>query len=177
MPKKTGTAQRSASKLATSPYSSLHPCGWFLWHWLLFHETHLANLPCFHNFFLRIRTKFRPPISIWFLETWECFLALSLELTRVCVRNKQLMTSHLCQIACKRRVLHPDIITTFGGLVFFTEYISFYRGYHRTSTNMAHNISILNFRQEIWGLQHEKATCRKQEAHTKLRVYSPESVA
>jgi len=50
------------------------------------------------------------------------------------------------------------LLPPFGALVFFTGCISFSLGHHTASTDLPHNLSILNFRQEVWDLQHEKAT-------------------
>lgn len=77
MPDISGTTRPSASILATSRYSSLHPCHRFPQHGLLFHKPHLVNLTsqtsCQYDC-----------ICFYCLETWQYLLALSLKLTEWC---------------------------------------------------------------------------------------------
>lgn len=116
----------------------------------------------FCSYFLRIKKRNQTPSQhdcIWLFGFTFLKQAISLSFigdSWVPVKNKQLVSSCLCQILCNCRVSHPNIIAAFGALVVFTGCISFSLGYHTASTDLAHNTSILNFKQEIWDLQHKK---------------------
>lgn len=94
----------------------------------------------------------------YFLETQWYLLALSLELTEHLLGNKQLTSSCFHQIPRDHRASHGNINSTSGALVILTGIISFSLERHTAITDLTHIMSILNPRQEIWDLQHKKAT-------------------
>lgn len=166
MPDTTGTTQTSVSILAISPYSSLYSSQ----HWLWFHVPHLAYIMSFCYCFSGIKKKKKQTTSdllsvqlFLFLLSWNTAVFVS-SFTRAdwtLTRNKQLTCSCFHQIPCNHRISHSNIISTFEALVILTRFISFSLGHHTVITDLTHIISILNLKQEIWDLQHKKATVER----------------